>query len=102
MQSLPDMIAVPAAFVYLVNAEVLADVHHPSTQSSSSTRLVADVVSIEIGVAEVVLLTLLHTLDWHIVLVKGQQGLQEGVHIAHHLFASIPTQILHSSMRVSL
>ena len=79
---------------YLVDTEVLADVDHPSTKASSSTRLVADVVSIEVGVAQVVFLTLLHTLNRHIVLVKGQQGLQERIYITHHLLASIPAQIL--------
>ena len=79
---------------YLVDTEVLADVDHPSTKASSSTRLVADVVSVEVGVAQVVFLALLNTLNRHVVLVKGQQGLQERIYITHHLLASIPAQIL--------
>lgn len=83
---------------YLVNAEVLANVDHPATESSSCTRLVADVVSVEVRVAQIVLFTLLHTLERYVVLVEGQQGLEEGVHITHHLLASIPAQILQGEM----
>lgn len=80
--------------IYLVDAEVFADIDHPATETSCSARLVADVVCVEVGVADVVLLTLLHTLHRDIVLVKCQQRFQEGIYIIHHLLSSVPAQVL--------
>ena len=82
--------------LYLVDAEVFADVDHPATETSCSARLIADVVCVEVGVADVVLLTLFHTLHRDIVLVKCQQRFQEGIYIIHHLLSSIPAQVLQS------
>ena len=68
---------------HLVDAEVFADVDHPATEPSSSSRFAADVVSIEVGVAQEVLLDPLNTLHRRIILVKRNKGLEEGIHVSH-------------------
>lgn len=78
----------------LVDTEVLADVHHPSTQASSSAGLVPDELYSEVWVADVLLFHCIYTVHWDVVLVKVKQALQEGIHVAHVLLASRPTEIL--------
>eukprot|EP00983_Pelagomonas_calceolata_P123861 1161047-Pelagomonas_calceolata.AAC.46 len=70
---------------HLVDAEVLADVDDPSTQTSSSRRLGADIVGREAGVAHVILLHHGHAVFGGVVLVEVDEGLEEGVYIAHRL-----------------
>mmetsp|Transcript_11611 Transcript_11611/g.31646 ORF Transcript_11611/g.31646 Transcript_11611/m.31646 type:complete len:343 (+) Transcript_11611:3770-4798(+) len=78
----------------LVDAEVLADVDDPSTQTSSSRRLGADIVGREAGVAHVILLHHGHAVFGGVVLVEVDEGLEEGVYIAHRLFTSSPADVL--------
>lgn len=85
---------------YLIDSEVLADVHNPAAQAGSSSRLRLDVVCIEVRVGQEVLLALLDTSQWNVVFVKGKQRLQEGIHIPHELLARIPADILLPSTHI--
>ncbi len=80
---------------HLVDAEVLADVDDPGAQAGCGAGLGADVVGVEGWVGQVVLLHPVAAHHRHVVLVEGQQALQEGVHVAHILLARRPTQVLH-------
>lgn len=81
---------------HLVDAEVLADVHYPATQTPCSCRLHSDGFRCEVGLLDVVFFHLVDTSLWDVVLVKTQEALQEGIYIAHVLLAGCPADVLHT------
>lgn len=84
----------PPTAADLVDPEVLADVDYPGAQPGSSAGLGLDEVGGEVGVAEVVLLHRIHAGHRDVVLVEVEQALEEGVHVAHELLASVPADVL--------
>ena len=58
---------------YLEQVETLADVDRPYTKAGSCTRFAANIVGVEVGITEIVLLTLFHTLQGDFVLITGPQ-----------------------------
>jgi hypothetical protein len=93
-QQYADQLVQAGPIAHLVDPEILANVDNPGTEPCSSTGLAADVVRGEAGVADVLFLTNVYTVDWDVVLVEVEQALEEGVHIAHVFLASSPTEIL--------
>ena len=88
--------------LYLVDAEVLADVDHPATQASCRSRLHSDGFRREEGLLHVVLLHLVNAGLRDVVLVEAEQALEEGVDIPHELLACWPAHILASQPSTDL
>lgn len=79
---------------HLVDAEVLTDVDDPRAEAGGGAGLVADEVRVEVGVGQVVRLHLLHADLGRVVLVEGDERLQELVDVPHGLLGGVPAEVL--------